>query len=312
MRYLFGIIFFLGFFHINAQVDSLRLVCKTTSVNHVVPQDLLWIYRQRDTLRHHGATTNLFVSINGQQVSLQDSISLRYLASLQSDYPALDSIYASVLQAETIAFALQKDSLRIQVSALGWSMRYLQSVRNLQRQQLLKRTGRSQVLLSFHNFNLAADAGLYSHRRYLRRSPRYIRMGQMAKSLGMFWGGDFVGFPDPGHLQRFKNSAALVSQYPILAFEFEKYRDHYESIYRSNEKHVEKVLDTEALLITLNRLKVGKVCACQKAILPPMNLPVEDAARVEVNTGQNWVFIKPYQSNGYFYSLGRWAYDTKN
>jgi peptidoglycan L-alanyl-D-glutamate endopeptidase CwlK len=270
------------------------------------------MYRQRDTLRHHGAATNLQVSINGQQISLHDSTSLRYLASLQANYPALDSIYASLLQAETMAFALQKDSLRTQVSALGWSMRYLQAVRNLQRQQQLNRSGRSQVLLSFHNFNLAADVGLYSRRRYLRRSPRYLRMGQMAKSLGMFWGGDFVGFPDPGHLQRFKNSAALVSQYPVLAFEFEKYRDHYEAIYRRNVDNIDKVLDTEALLIMLNRLKVGKVCACQKAILPPVNHSADTAARIEVNTDQNWVFIKPYQSNGYFYSLGRWAFETKN
>ena len=312
MRCLISIVFFLRCFSIHAQVDSLRLVCKPTSVNYVVPHDLLWMYRQRDTLRYHGAATNLQVSINGQQVSLYDSTSLRYLASLQANYPALDSIYASLLQAETMAFALQKDSLLVQVSKLGWSMRYLQAVRNLQRQQQLNRSGRSQVLLSFHNFNLAADVGLYSRRRYLRRSPRYLRMGQMAKSLGMFWGGDFVGFPDPGHIQRFKNSAALITQFPVLAFEFEKYRDHYEAIYQKNALHLEKVLDTEALLITLNRLRVGKVCACQKAILPIVNLPAEDAARVEVNTDQNWVFIKPYQSNGYFYSLGRWTYETKN
>lgn len=312
MRLFAGIFALLFCFTSYAQVDSLRLLCKPIPVNHVAPQDLLWMYRQRDTLRYHGAATNLHVVLSGQQVTWQDSTSLRYLTSLQANYPALDSIYASVLGAEVSAFTLQKDSLLAQVSKRGWSMRYLQAVRNLQRQQQLKRSGRSQVLLSFHNFNLAADVGLYSRRRYLRRSPRYQRMGQMAKDLGMFWGGDFVGFPDPGHIQRFINSAALVTQYPILAFEFEKYRDHYEGIYQKNALHVEKVRDTEALLITLNRLKVGKVCACQKAILPPVNLPAEDDARVEVNTNQNWVFIKPFKSNGYFYSLGRWAYETKN
>jgi hypothetical protein len=137
-------------------------------------------------------------------------------------------------------------------------------------------------------------------------------MGQMAKDLGMYWGGDFVGFPDPGHIQRFKNSAALVTKYPILAFEFEKYRDHYEAIYRKNALHMEKVLDTEALLIALNRLRVGKVCACQQAIIPKEHQPLGDAARVEVNTDQNWVFIKPYRGNGYYYTLGRWTYQAKN
>lgn len=312
MRLFVGIIFFFCCFTINAQVDSLRLVCQPQQVSLVNQQDLLWMYRQRDTLRHHGAATNLQVVLNGNQLIYTDSTSLRYLASLQATYPALDSIYSTVLQAETKYFAIQKDSLLAKVSALRWSMRYLQAVRNLQRQQQLNRSGRSQVLLSFHNFNLAADVGLYARRRYLRRSPRYERMGQMAKDLGIYWGGDFVGFPDPGHIQRFKNSAALVAKYPELAFEFEKYRDHYEAVYRKNALRVDKVLDTEALLIALNRLKAGKVCACQQAILPNANQPAVDAARVEVNTTQNWVFIKPYQGNGYYYSLGRWAYVTKN
>jgi hypothetical protein len=128
----------------------------------------------------------------------------------------------------------------------------------------------------------------------------------------MYWGGDFVGFPDPGHIQRFANSAALVAKYPMLAFEFEKYRDNYESIYRKNAMRLDLVRDTEALLILLNRLKVGKVCACQKALLPNLNLPADDAARLDVNTAENRVFIKPYQSNGYYYSLGRWEYMPKN
>jgi len=306
--------FFLGCFSIHAQVDSLRLVCKPTSVNYVVPHDLLWMYRQRDTLRYHGAVTNLQVSLNGQQVSLHDSISLRYLASLQANYPALDSIYASLLQAETMAFALQKDSLLVQVSKLGWSMRYLQAVRNLQRQQQLNRSGRSQVLLSFHNFNLAADVGLYSHRRYLRRSPRYLRMGQMAKSLGMFWGGDFVGFPDPGHVQGFVNSATFIQKYPFISFEFERYRNDYQQAYRKKKSlgRVDLVKDTEALLISMNRQRIGQVCACQYAIIPVGEYPSGEQAKVMVNTQQNWVFIQPKDSNGYYYSLGRWAYEAKN
>ncbi len=312
MRYLLVFGFILCCFSGKAQVDSLHMLCLPQPVQLVNDQDLLWMYRQRDTLRHHGAATNLEVTANGLTISFLDSTSLRYLASLQSNYPALDSIYSSSIQMETKAFALQKDSLLAQVSALGWSMRYVQAVRNLRRQQQLIRSGRSQVLLSFHNFNLAADVGLYVRRRYLRRSPRYQRMGQMAKQLGMFWGGDFVGFPDPGHVQRFTNSAALVTKYPFLAFEFEKYRDHYEAIYRKNLLSLDKVRDTEALLIALNRLKEGRVCACQQARMPDSVPSTNDAARVEVNTEQNWVFIKPYQSNGYFYTLGRWAYVIKN
>ncbi len=295
----------------HGQLDSLRLQCKPQKIDFVEGKDLLGLYRQRDTLPNHRGAEAIVLVINQQAIRLQDSTSIRYLASLQQEYPALDSLWAPILHDEIQGFGLQKDSLQRLVNLLGWKMRYLQAARNLRRQQALKQSGRSQVLLSFHNFNLAADLGLYVRRRYLRRSPRYIRVGGLAKQVGMFWGGDFVGFPDPGHVQRFANSAALVMKYPSLAFEFEKYRDHYESIYRKNAMRLDLVRDTEALLIILNRLKVGKVCACQKALLPNLNLPTEDAARVEVNTAENNVFIKPYQSNGYYYALGRWEYLPK-
>jgi hypothetical protein len=137
-------------------------------------------------------------------------------------------------------------------------------------------------------------------------------MGQEAKQLGMYWGGDFVGFPDPGHVQRMVNSAHLVTKFPELAFEFEKFRDHYQAVYRRNAQHLELVRDTEALLITLNRLKEGTVCACQYAIMPQESTSQIDFVGVEVNTRQNWVYIKPPQTNGYFYTLGRWAFMPRN
>jgi hypothetical protein len=300
------------FWPATAQLDSLRLRCLPQKINAFKAQDLLWMYRQRDTLRNHGSSGDLNLVIDGQIAKLNDSTSIRYLASLRLDYPALDSIWAPVLRSEIAAFEIQKDSLKQRIGQLGWSLRFLQAVRNLKRQQELKNSGRSQVFLSFHNFNLAADVGLYARRRYLRRSPRYTRMGQEAKQLGMFWGGDFVGFPDPGHVQRFINSADFVSKYPDLAFEFERYRDHYQSIILKNAKHLNLVRDTEALLNTLDRLKVGKVCACEIAIMPKETTSTSDYALVELNSEQNWVFIKPRQGNGYFYTLGRWAFVPKN
>lgn len=295
-----------------AQTDSIRLKCQPTQIKEIQSQDLLWMFRQRDTLRNHGASGDIRLVIDGQIAQLNDSLSLRYLASLREDYPALDSIWAPILRDEINAFEVQKDSLKLRISRLGWSMRYVQASRNLKRQQELNRAGRSQVLLSFHNFNLAADVGLYARRRYLRRSPRYERLGQEAKQLGIFWGGDFVGFPDPGHIQRFTNSADLITKFPDLAFEFEKYRDHYQSIYLKNANRLDKVRDTEALLKILDRLKVGKICACEFAIMPKEITSISDSAQIHVNTEQNWVYIKPRQGNGYFYALGRWAFVPKN
>lgn len=311
MRTLFVCVLILFCDAVSAQVDSLRMVCLQQKVDSVSTQDLMWMYRQRDTLRNHGPSGHIQLIVNGAQVSVSDSTNLRYLRSLESDFPALDDIWAPVLSLEIQLFQAQKDSLLTQIKNLGWSMRYLQAIRNLKRQQQLNLTGRSQVLLSFHNFNLAVDVGLYHRNRYLKRSPRYQRMGEIAKQLGMYWGGDFVGFPDAGHVQRFKNSAVLVSKYPEIAFEFEKYRDHYTAVYVKNSKRLELVQDTGALLIALNRLKVGKVCACQNAIIPRLNQSIADVAHIEANTEQNWVFLKPYQGDGYFYSLGRWAYSPK-
>jgi hypothetical protein len=312
MRFVLFSCFLFLWLPVEAQIDSIRLTCLPHKIESVHAQDLLWMYRQRDTLPNHSASGDLNLVIDGQIAKLNDSTSLRYLASLRVDYPALDSIWAPVLRSEVAAFEIQKDSLKQRIGHLGWSMRFLQAVRNLKRQQELKNSGRSQVFLSFHNFNLAADVGLYARRRYLRRSPRYTRMGQEAKQLGMFWGGDFVGFPDPGHVQRFINSADFVSKFPELAFEFERYRDHYQSIILKNANRLNKVRDTEALLKTLDRLKLGKVCACQIAIMPQQAIVQNDDALAEVSTQQNWVYLKPRDGNGYFYSLGRWAFMPKN
>ncbi len=292
-----------------AQVDSTQISCRPQAVNSVNFRDLLAMYRQRDTLRNHRASGHMRVQLNGQVIMPSDTISQLYLASLDADYPELDSLWRPYLWEDVQAFAIQKDSLLQQIRAKGWVMRYIQAARNLKRQQQLNASGRSQVLLSFHNFDLAADVGLYSRGRYLRQSIRYTQLGQVAKSLDMFWGGDFVGFPDPGHVQRMTNSAALVRKYPLLAFEYEKYRDHYQRIFAAGRP--ENVRDTRELLVTLNTLKVGQVCACQYAQMPSQFQPFSEAAYVGADTRAGWVYIQPRAENGYYYALGRWEFSPK-
>lgn len=292
-----------------AQEDSIQVVCRPQSISTLGVRDLLSMYRQRDTLQSHSASGPMQLRINGREVVPTDSISRLYLASLDADYPALDSLWSSYLQSEIQAFSAQKDSLLQHIRAKGWAMRYVQAARNLKRQQQLNAMGRSQVLLSFHNFNLAADVGLYVRGRYLRRSARYSQVGQAAKAFGLFWGGDFVGFPDPGHVQRLANSAALVKQYPLLAFEFEKYRDHYARIYAAGRP--EHVRDTRELLVTLNKLKVGQICACQNALIPPQNKLFSESAYALADTQAGWVYVQPRESNGYYYALGRWEFEVK-
>ena len=52
----------------------------------------------------------------------------------------------------------------------------------------------------------------------------YDQYGYKAKEIGLYWGGDFVGFPDPGHIQAFLNSASLIQKYPEVALEYEPFK----------------------------------------------------------------------------------------
>ena len=72
---------------------------------------------------------------------------------------------------EPTAFEIQKDSLKQRIGHLGWSMRFLQAVRNLKRQQELKNSGRSQVFLSFHNFKFNGNFQIQKAARS-QRSPQ--------------------------------------------------------------------------------------------------------------------------------------------
>ena len=314
MRTLLIICFLFVSTCLSAQVDSLRMYCQKQLISTIDVQDLFWLYRQRDTIRHENPTGTLSLYINDKNIQVSDSTSLRYAASIREDFPALDSIWRPVLKEEIQAFESQKDTLFARFQALGWSMRYLQTARSLKLQEQLNRKGYSQVLLSFHNFQLAADIGLYIGKRQLTHSPRFLRLGEEAKKIGLFWGGDFVGFPDPGHVQRFLNSANLINRFPVLSFEYERYRNYYQSIYQKKKDvgRVDLVKDTEALLITMNRKRYGRVCACQQAIIPVSKTYPLDQAVVDVNTESNWVFIKPRVGNGYAFSLGRWTYLPKN
>jgi hypothetical protein len=91
----------------------------------------------------------------------------------------------------------------------------------------------------------------------------------------MTWGGNFVGFIDPGHIQLFRNGAEMVRKYPDLIFEFEPYRPQYNAwmnkmIFAGKEQ---KANDTKELLIELNNYKKDKPCPCLNAkVKTPLNI----------------------------------------
>ncbi len=137
-----------------------------------------------------------------------------------------------------------------------YRMRYVSENRSLDKQAHLLRIGRSKLPLSLHNFGFALDVGLYRGKRYLKRGNQYLKMGEKAKNLGLYWGGDFVGFPDPGHIQYFQNSASFIQQFPKVGFEFLKYQSMFETNYfeaqlKGKEANYQ---DTKKLLEVLNNL----------------------------------------------------------
>lgn len=62
---------------------------------------------------------------------------------------------------------------------------------------------------SNHNFGVAWDIGLFKAGKYLEDSPLYRECGQIGKSLGLEWGGDWKSIQDEPH---FEVSTGLTMQ----------------------------------------------------------------------------------------------------
>jgi len=54
---------------------------------------------------------------------------------------------------------------------------------------------------SNHNFGVAWDIGIFKGGKYLEDSPLYRECGQIGKSLGLEWGGDWKSIKDEPHYQ---------------------------------------------------------------------------------------------------------------
>lgn len=328
--YLFFILSFCSFAVFGVQnTDSLQLNCLKQSIKSVNFEDLQWMFRERvrvesqDQIPKH---LDFFIQhttgIKSQNYSF-DTASIHkenlFAMSNMTDDPLL--VWGNTLAQEIENFKVLKDSLAKVFNPRGYRLKFLQSERGLARQMDLFNRGRSMTALSLHNFNLAVDVGIYRRGRYLRRSNWYARLGSMAKDLGAFWGGDFVGFPDIGHIQAFSNGANLVQKFPGLAFEYIRFKEIYAQNYASTlaRGQGDLVEDTRQLIVVLNKNRVQKVCACQQAITIPKDLTAQwfeqfkgvSTGYVYVHEPAGWVYIKNGDS-GYFYPLGVYSFAAKN
>lgn len=327
---LFLILNFCGFAVFGVQeVDSLQVNCQKKLVKSLNFEDLQWMFRERVQME------NQFEIPIHLDFFIQDALGIQsknysfavvsenkedLLAfSNMTDKPIL--VWGNTLSQEIENFRLIKDSLAKVFKPRGYRLQFLQGERGLAKQMDLLNRGRSKTALSLHNFNLAVDLGIYRRGRYLRRSNWYDTVGSLAKNLGAFWGGDFVGFPDVGHIQAFSNGADLMRKYPALTFEYIRFKQIYEQNYLNALARGQGALveDTRQLIVELNKNRVQKVCACSQAIAMPVDLPTQwfeqfkglSTGYVYVHQQAGWVYIKSGDS-GYFYPLGIYSFAAKN
>ncbi|CAM3371093.1 M15 family metallopeptidase [Aquirufa ecclesiirivi] len=326
------ILVFLSIISCAAYSQSPIRTCQTSRLDSLQWKDLVWMFSQQDSISNLEPYQNLTLILEDAQgirtektfqsdstFRMNDSVD-EYLAQrVLIDKPDLTAFWALELEDDIRLFKSLKDSLHTKFKFRQYAMRYSSETRSLKQQLSLQKRGRSKIALSMHNFSLAADVAIYRKKRYLKRGIMYDKMGAIAKDLGLYWGGDFVGFPDLGHIQAFKNSAALLRQHPNLAFEFEHFKSNYEQIYiqKANLSRVDLVQDTRDLLEAMNEFRMMQPCLCEIA------RPIPESARywmesyqqnpkprIHVNVKEQWAYVQR-GNNGYFFPLGRWKPQAK-
>jgi len=311
------------------EIDSLRLICVKKSVKALNFDDLQWMFRERVQIGVQSEIPmHLHFFIQDASGLQSENYSFEAVSASQENLFAFSNmsgdplmVWGKTLSTEIENFRLLKDSLAKIFNLRGFRLKFLQSERGLAKQMDFFTRGRSMTALSLHNFNLAVDVGISRRGRYMRRSNGYTHVGSLAKNLGAFWGGDFMGFPDVGHIQAFPNGAALVRKFPELTFEYIRFKEIYEQNYWTalNRGQGDLVEDTRQLIVELTKNRDGEVCACSVATPIPTGLKDEWFRQFEeVSTGyvyvhqkEGWVYIK-YGDTGYFYPLGVYSFATKN
>ena len=198
-----------------------------------------------------------------------ESISLswqeqEYLWALASQPRYLYNRWEKLLSEERTNFLSKRDSIHQVMKDLNGSVRIISDLRSMANQQRYLSSNKSASPISMHNFGFAADFAVMKNNKISNNLANYRPLNSLTAQYGMAWGGNFVGFVDPGHIQLFKNGAEMLRKYPDLIFEFEPYRHQYNSwmnkmIAWGKEN---KANDTKELLVELNKFKKEKPCSC--------------------------------------------------
>ena len=196
-----------------------------------------------------------------------ESISLswqeqEYLWALASEPRYLYNRWEKLLAEERMNFLAKRDSIHQVMKELNGSVRIISDLRSMANQQKYLGTNKTASPISMHNFGFAADFAVMRNNRISNNLSHYAPLSNLTAQYSMTWGGNFVGFVDPGHIQLFKNGAEMLRKYPDLIFEFEPYRPQYNAWMNKmiNWGKEEKANDTKELLVELNKFKNEKPC----------------------------------------------------
>ena len=283
----------------NGLFDSERnwqdLSCDTTrTINELSVQNITQAFYFSDTLTKQKIfPNNVFIAIADVEGNLKmagvtaqgdehpqavnsfsDSSSLvltwqeqEYLWALVSQPRYLFNRWEKLLVDERTSFLLKRDSIHQVMRNVNGSVKIISDLRSMANQQKYLGSNKTASPISMHNFGLAADFAVIRNNRMSNNLSYYRPLDNLTAKFGMTWGGNFIGFSDPGHIQLFRNGAEMLRKYPDLIFEFEPYRPQYNSWMNKmiNWGKEEKANDTKELLLELNKYKKERPCPCLSA-----------------------------------------------
>ena len=240
------------------------------------------------------------------------------LSGLVSTPAYLYDRWLPILEKPREDFLAKRDALldSLEEKYPNYDIKINSDLRSANVQSKYLKNGSSASPLSQHQFGLASDIGAWVFTQQQRTQKIKVKvkgkrkkqtkirtytvtvkrqgtkvfddLGEFANYYQLAWGGNFLGFVDPNHLQYFENSAAMLKVLPELRYEFEPYRDYYqERIQKMTDAgKADKVEDTKLLVETLNALRTKQPCICQDNFVTPTS----------INTIQNYLQIAGYQA----------------
>jgi peptidoglycan LD-endopeptidase CwlK len=198
-----------------------------------------------------------------------------YLWALAAQPRYLFTRWEKLLAQDRANFLSKRDSIHQIMKDLNGSVRIISDLRSMANQQKYLGSNKTASPISMHNFGFAADFAVMRKNRISNDLSHYRPLNDLTAQNGMTWGGNFIGFVDPGHIQYFKNGAEMLRKYPDLIFEFEPYRPQYNTWMNKmiGWGKEAKAGDTKELLIELNKYKKEKPCPCLNVgVKVPQNL----------------------------------------